>query len=176
MRGKEKLLALVAVFVLALGVVPLLAKPLPYKDTDWLAYESVMYYGDPYEPDDTPAQAKSCPADGPEQFRGFDTDWDQDWVWFPATAGTAYVVETRASSLGSQADTVLDLYDAECKLLAHEDDGGESTDAVLYFRAGYTGIHYARITEWTNSGGNGYWYYLQTHSLGSYCYLPLVLK
>ena len=60
-------------------------------------------------------------------------------------------------------------------MLAHEDDDTKSTDAVLLFRAGYTGPHYARITEWTNSGGSSYWYYLQVYSLDA-TYLPLVLK
>jgi hypothetical protein len=175
MTGKERFLALVTVLVLGLGVAPLLAHPLPYKNTDWLAYENMMYYGDPYEPNDTLIQAKSCPVDGAVQLQGFDTAGDQDWVWFSTTVGTAYVVETRAESLGSEADTVISLYDLNGNFLARADDSPLSSDALLHFRAAYTGTYYAQITEWTNSGGSDYWYYLQIHSLRSH-YLPLVLK
>jgi hypothetical protein len=177
MKGVQKLLLLVTLLVLAFGFLPLLAQPLPYKELDWLSYEATMYYGDAYEPDDSRNLAKAIQVDGAVQLRNFHVRRDQDWVWFYATKGTSYAVETRARPIGSLADTVLELYDYTGQLLDSDDDGGELTDARLPFMAEYTGIHYARVTEWADRFGDVYWYHLAVVKvLPHKIYLPVVTK
>ena len=175
MKGTQKLAAVLTILVLALGFLPLFAQPLPYKDMDWLALGPTIYYGDGYEPDDTRALAGPCPVDGPPQFHSFHASGDQDWVWFYAQAGDFYAIETQAKPLGSLADTVLELYNFTGALLAKDDDGGPLTDALLKFKATYTGIYYVKVSEWADRYGDPYWYYLSV--VGVYRrYLPIVFR
>jgi hypothetical protein len=177
MKNTQKLFAVLTLVILAFGFLPLLAQPLPYEGLDWLSYEPTVYYGDPYEPDDERRLAKECPVGGLFQFHNFDTAGDQDWIWFDAQAGLPYAIETRARPMGSLADTVLELYDRNGALLAFDDDGGPMTDSLLEFEASYTGVYYARVTEWADRCGDAYWYHLGVSGLRPYqVYLPLVTR
>ncbi len=175
MKGTQKLAAVLTLLILAFGFLPLFAQPLPYKELDWLALEPTIYYADPYEPDDTRALARLSLVNGPVQFHNFHASRDQDWIRFTVRAGDHYAIETQARPLGSLADTVLELYDMWGGLLARDDDGGPMTDALLKFEAAYTGMHYARVTEWANRYGDAYWYYLRVVEVHG-VYLPLVVR
>jgi hypothetical protein len=176
MKGTQKLAAVLTILVLAFGFLPLFAQPLPYKEMDWLALEPTIYYADDYEPDDTRNLARPFPANDPLQFHNFHVTGDEDWIWFYAQVGTSYAIETRARPLGSLADTVLELYNLAGALLARDDDGGPMTDALLVFDATYTGIHYARVTEWADRYGDAYWYYLRVVEVQHRVYLPIVMR
>jgi len=64
--------------------------------------------GDPFEPDDSPAQATSIEIGGARQEHTLSPPGDRDYISFQVEAGVAYAVETGA--LGSQCDTLLTLY------------------------------------------------------------------
>lgn len=175
MKGTQKLAAVLTILILAFGFLPLFAQPLPYKELDWLALESAVYYADGYEPDDTRALAKPCPVNGPLQLHNFHADGDQDWIRFTAQGGDHYAIETQARPLGSLADTVIELYNLVGVLLARDDDGGSMTDARLEFEATYSGTYYARVTEWADRYGDAYWYYLRVVEVHR-VYLPIVMR
>jgi hypothetical protein len=160
MKGTEKLFAVLMIMILALGFLPLLAQPLPYEENDWLAYEATMYYGDSFEPDDSRALAQQCPVNSSIQLHNFHVKGDPDWIWFYAEAGVTYLIKTDARTEGSLADTVLELYDRYGLPVSSDDDGGAMTDALLQFQATYTGIYYAKVTEWANRYGSEYSYRL----------------
>ena len=44
MKGSVKLVAIVAFFALYVGLLPVIALPLPYEGLDWLSYGAAMYY------------------------------------------------------------------------------------------------------------------------------------
>ena len=79
---------------------------------------------DTFEADDTCAQAKSIVFDSSVQLHNFHTAQDVDWVKFDVNTGFSYMLET--SYLGKNADTVLELYKADCTtLIAQDNDGGD---------------------------------------------------
>jgi len=175
MKGTQKLLAIVAILLLGLGVLPLLAQPLPYAGTDWLDYEATLYYGDSYEPDDTFDSANQYPLGIAYQVHNFHLPQDRDWVWFDATAGSLYTVQTHASALGSSADTVVYLYDSLGRLLDSDNDGGEGFDSAIYARATYSGRYYVQVQDWRHGYGASYWYHLSVREFDQF-YLPLVRR
>ncbi len=66
----------------------------------------------PYEPNDTCAQAGQITPDGSVQQHSFATPGDTDWVRFDASAGTPYRIEVQIPAT-SPADVALELY-AQC--------------------------------------------------------------
>ncbi len=178
MKGTQKLFVLLTLLVLAFGFLPLFAQRLPYKGLDWLSYQSAMYYGDDYEPDDSQSAAKPCPVNGSSQIHNFHTSGDQDWISFSTEAGSDYTIKTQAWPLGSLADTVLELFNSDGELVGSNDDGN-MTDAILQFQAAYAGTYYARVTEWADRYGTAYWYHLRVIEPGipqSWQYLPLIVR
>lgn len=175
MKGSVKNLVMVAFLILCVGLVPVIALPLPYEGLDWLSYGGEIYYGDIYEPDDTRAQARPYSFSGGSQFHTFHVAGDVDWVWFSTQAGVSYVIQTHASSVGSSADTVINLYDANGDWVAGDDDGGVGSDSRLQFRATYTGIYYVRVQEYWEYFGDAYWYYLNI-ARQSRIYLPILRR
>ncbi len=100
---------------------------------------------DPYEPDNTPAQASLLTATG-SLGHSFHTAGDEDWLTFDAIANTAYAVQ--ASILGSDADTRLELYASDgTTLLATNGNTGGSPEAVLSYTATVTTKVYLRVTN-----------------------------
>ncbi|MCS6889911.1 MAG: bacillolysin, partial [Chloroflexus sp.] len=77
---------------------------------------------DAYEPDNTLSTARPIVVNGAAQTHTFHTAGDQDWVFFAATSGYSYRIETL--NLASCSDTVLELYNSSGTLLAYNDDGG----------------------------------------------------
>lgn len=106
---------------------------------------------DAYEPDDTIAQARTFVVNSSGQNRNFHTTTDVDWVVFGATAGTTYTIYTY--DLGSQADTVLELYNSSGILLAYNDDSGGSLASRIVWTAPATGNYFVKIRPFGASGG-----------------------
>ena len=100
---------------------------------------------DPYEPDDTCAQANDITTDGVPQSHTFHREADEDWGKFTATAGTTYVVET--ANAGPQADTVLALFDACDHDPLASDDNAFGTTARLVWTCSTGGIYYLQVTN-----------------------------
>lgn len=96
---------------------------------------------DPYEPDDTPAQAGWLGNTGPDQARGFDRGSDEDWIRFYVEGGTGVTIET--APLGLDANPYIEVFT----------NGGPPAvegPAAVTFSPGASGIYLMRIT---NAGG-----------------------
>ena len=98
---------------------------------------------DIYEPDDTPAAATDVSC-GETQTHSIDINGDVDWFAVFLEASGTLTVETFNLG-GANPDTVLELYDESCAMLAADDDGGSELWASrLAWTADYTGIHYVK--------------------------------
>ncbi len=84
---------------------------------------TVGFNGDSFEPDDTIPQAKEIGTGADRQTHTLNPPGDRDYVYFWATEGMQYTIET--GNLGDLCDTVLTLYDQEGTELASDDDGAE---------------------------------------------------
>ncbi len=138
--------------VLGGGVLPLSSQisPTPFLLTPSLisptATTGPMVGADPYEPDDSIAQAKSITADGTLQTHNLHVEGDRDYVSFIAEAGTGYSIETL--NLGSDIDTIIYLYDSQENELALDDDSGEETwDSRILWIAPSSGTYYVMIRD-----------------------------
>jgi Zn-dependent metalloprotease len=105
---------------------------------------------DSYEDDDSPAQASSITPNGGIQTHNFHDAGDVDWVQFSATAGLNYVIETL--NLGSQSDTVLELYDTDATtLITTDDDSGGGRASRIEWAAPANGTYYLRVRHYISS-------------------------
>jgi PKD repeat protein len=108
--------------------------------------------GDAYEADDTCAEASAIEVTGASQVHTLHASADIDWVAFPATAGTTYVIQARVPPT-STADVNLELYEA-CDGDGRDDqDPTFAADVRVTFRAVRSGDHYLRLR---NSDPNVY--------------------
>ncbi|MHC4527606.1 MAG: pre-peptidase C-terminal domain-containing protein, partial [Planctomycetota bacterium] len=98
---------------------------------------------DGYEPDNFPADATAI-GDGEGQSHTIHTDGDVDWLSVTVQTGEFLVVETSNLS-GSNADTVLELYDSSCNPLTNDDDGGAGLASRMGWTATYDGLHYVKV-------------------------------
>ncbi len=101
--------------------------------------------GDPYEEDDSPADARSLAvgtAARPADSRNFCPGYDEDWLSFSLKKEKVYVLETTGFAAG--ADTVLTLFDSDQTTeLAANDDYGYLDSSRLAFRPAKDGVYYA---------------------------------
>lgn len=105
---------------------------------------------DAYEPDDTCSQARSITVDGPVQRHDFHTTLDIDWVKFTANRDYRYTIET--SNLGDVADTVLELYQADCTTRTDwDDDSGPGWGSRIVWDAYSEGVLHAKIRPLSGS-------------------------
>ncbi len=76
--------------------------------------------GDAYEADNSQNTARPISVDGASQRHTFHIPGDQDWVYFDASANTAY--DIRTLNLATSNDTVLELYSNLGTLISTNDD------------------------------------------------------
>ncbi|MBF0549960.1 MAG: carboxypeptidase regulatory-like domain-containing protein [Deltaproteobacteria bacterium] len=101
---------------------------------------------DQYEPDDTPAQAKVIVINDVPQHHNFDHPGDQDWVKFYGAMGEVYTIKT--SNLGSNCDTVIELYDSDgATLLRKVDNGGPGEPETLEWTCPKESLYYVRVYD-----------------------------
>lgn len=103
---------------------------------------------DAFEPDNAAGAARAIAVGGASQAHNFcAADDTSDWVWFEASQGTAYRIETH--DLESASNTVLTLYDeAGTTVLAADDDGGaESRSSRIDWTSPATSKLLVRVTE-----------------------------
>jgi len=119
---------------------------------------SVPTFGDSYEPDDTPAQAKWITADGTRQTHNFHVGGDPDWVKVNLVAGTQYIFQT--SNLGANCDTNLCLYDeGGSSLVVCDDDsggGGASRMAWIPYMSGTYYLLVQHVSSSVSGSGTNY--------------------
>lgn len=101
---------------------------------------------DPYEPDDSIAQAAPVATDGTPQKRSLHAEGDRDQAYFDAEQGRAYTIET--VELGPEIDTIIYLYDGQGQELAHNDDGTEERLASrIIWIAPESGAYYVMVRD-----------------------------
>lgn len=107
---------------------------------------------DSYEPDNSPATARSITVNGAAQNHNFHIAGDQDWVTFNATSGTVYTIRT--SGLQSSADTVLALFANNGSLLLTQNDdyGGSLASQIVWTATANAPLH-VRVTNFGGRGG-----------------------
>ena len=108
---------------------------------------------DAYEVDDSAATAQAITTDGVPQAHTFQRFNDYDWVKFTMTAGMAYTITT--SALGTQSDTILELYSTNGLTLLTSNDNctlGNPASCIKGWTVPTTGVYYVRVR---NASGNG---------------------
>jgi hypothetical protein len=111
----------------------------------FIPQEQPEYAPDVWEPDDSLAEASEIETGSP-QTHDLHTQADRDWLYFPATRGHIYTIET--ANLGDDIDTEIYLYDDEGNLLAQNDDGRSMEEpwaSRLVWAAERTNILYVMI-------------------------------
>ncbi len=132
----------------------------------------VLETADTFEDDNTYTNAKSiipAGAGSSGQTHTFSHPGDVDWVKFSATWGKTYNITT--TSLGSNSDTTLELYDLTGQgLLATTDNcnSGTSASCINNWVAPPGGTFYIKISNKNNGGGcTGYNYSLAVQETGA---------
>lgn len=107
---------------------------------------------DPFEPNDTAAQAKPLTLGAPPAQHAFSFPGDQDWLTFTATANQPYRLETLA--LAAATDTYLCVYGADPTTpLACDDDSGAGLGSKLLWQAPTSGQYYLRLYHYAAEAG-----------------------
>lgn len=107
---------------------------------------------DPFEPDNSPAEASWITADGIYQRHNFDSATDVDWLKLRAIRSRTYYIWT--DRLGNGADTVLSLIDQDgvTVLIQNDDEPGRGLASGLVWTAPGTGVYYIRIEDFNTKG------------------------
>ena len=105
--------------------------------------------GDPYEPDNRQALAKSAP-NGRLQFRSIYRAGDTDWIRF--SIGRHGAQKVTFETAGSDGDTQIWLFTSQLHLVASDDDSGVGDFSKIVLPALPPGTYYGRIRENGNNG------------------------
>ena len=110
---------------------------------------------DPFEPNDTPAQAVSLDPDGTIHQLDFGFDGDQNWFKFEAEAGVTYTMTTL--NLDTLADTIMFLFEPpnfnELDAIASSDDyDPPSLASQIVWTAPESKTYYFMIRDWADVG------------------------
>lgn len=135
---------------------------------------------DEYEEDSLPEQAAWIDFEQ-AQFHTFCGVGDEDWIYFWATQGRLYVIET--GDLGPTTDTVLTLYDADATTVLAENDDIAFPDNLasqVKWTAQADGLLYAKVRHWSSQvAGNAVTYTVRVIDQGPEVYrlhLPVMLR
>lgn len=101
---------------------------------------------DALENDDALDLAKLVTPNNTVTAHNFCPGGDTDWLVFTAAAGTAYLLES--TDLGPEADTVIELYDANGVLLAQNDDHTPGASSQVVFTPAKSGNYFARVRQY----------------------------
>jgi len=105
---------------------------------------------DSYEVDDTSGQAKLITVNAAVQNRNnYSVTHKLDWAYFSATAGSQYTIQTL--NLGTNADTVLYLYNSSLTQLAYDDDSGPGLASLIIWTCPTTGTYYVMEAPYSDS-------------------------
>lgn len=120
---------------------------------------------DPFEPDNTIAQAHLLVANSAREIHHFYPDSDVDWFRFSATSGTVYRISTsniilkhRFGSRTLQSDTFLSLYDADGTTLLYRNDNlalaNDRLESWILFQCTRDGQYYVTVRDATPRNAN----------------------
>lgn len=102
---------------------------------------------DAYEPDDSFAAASSMAVNSSQNHNHYDDI--SDYVKFDAIAGYQYTIST--SNLGSEADTIIELYNSSYSILARNDDinfNAGNLASNIVWTASSSGTYYVLVDGW----------------------------
>ncbi len=91
---------------------------------------------------------------------------DVDFYAFNATKGAYYRIETEAARYRAAVDTVLEIYNADGKLLASTDDIAFSKDSRLYWQAPADGKYFVAVRDLHGRTGPRMLYHLVVQPTG----------
>jgi hypothetical protein len=86
---------------------------------------------------------------------------EEDWFRFPAVKDKPLEVSVYARRLRSPLDSVLQIYDADGKSVASDEDGAGGADSSLKFTPGHSTNYYARIQDTLGHGGRDFSYRIE---------------
>jgi hypothetical protein len=125
----------------------------PATPTNTVAPPVLISGADAYEPDDTLVESRHILTDGSPQAHNLHTQGDRDYVYFQASEGNVYTIET--FGLGAEIDTIIYLYDAQEQELARNDDWTEGSLASrIVWIAPSGGTYYVMIRD-LSEGSSG---------------------
>ncbi len=101
--------------------------------------------GDPYENDDTCANARPISTDGTVQTHTFHVAGDRDWIKFTAAAHKTYIIQT--TNPGARSDPVLFLYDACDDVPLGSDDNAFGQTVRLEWDIETAGTYYLKLQQ-----------------------------
>lgn len=151
---------------------------------------------DIYEPDDRAAQARSYADFGVTESHTFHVDGDQDWLKFPAKAGSRYLIQTwRELTYTVAVNTVVWLYGDEGRtaltynvgttesVFPPPEDTGPILNSRLVWQATTDGDLYVSVenymtqpVSWVPTFGSKARYAIRIDELAQAAYLPLVQR
>ncbi|PDW00364.1 pre-peptidase C-terminal domain-containing protein [Candidatus Chloroploca asiatica] len=104
---------------------------------------------DAFEDDNSRNSARVVVVGSAATNRNFCPAGDEDWIAFVAEAGKNYLVD--AIALGAEADTVVELYDANQVLLALNDDFTPGTSSQVSLTEARAGTYFVRVRQYNPS-------------------------
>ena len=121
------------------------------------------------EPDDTWAEANFAHF-GNSRNNYIGVAGDVDYYAFYGSVGERYIIEVEASTLGSDLDPVLTLYDSDGTTELAENDDAGSLDSRIDFTVPAEGYYYLRVREYNHTieGGPRSFYKLLVRSRSVY--------
>ncbi len=104
---------------------------------------------DAYEPDSTYSLAKQIIPGAAPQSHSL-TGGDKDWLYFSASGGTTYTVQTFG-----QTDTYLNLFSPDgATIIMSNDDNGADLNAKIVWKCLSSGTYYFEVSSLYGGGGN----------------------
>ncbi|MBN2004707.1 MAG: pre-peptidase C-terminal domain-containing protein, partial [Anaerolineae bacterium] len=104
---------------------------------------------DTFEDDDSRDDASIVLPDNTTTMHNFCPGGDHDWVAFYATGGKSYVIRT--TNPGPEADTVIELYNADGVLLAQNDDHTPGTTSQVALASASAGTYFVKVYQYNPS-------------------------
>ena len=85
---------------------------------------------------------------------------------FDAEKDETFLFEVNSRSLGLPLDSVLEVWDVNGKRLVESDDGQQTKDSRLYWKAAVEGQHFVSIRDLHGRGGERFVYHLKAEPVG----------
>jgi len=85
---------------------------------------------------------------------------------FDAKKGETFLFEVNSRSLGLPLDSVLEVWNETGKRLVESDDGQQTKDSKLYWKAPADGKHFVSIRDLHGRGGERFLYHLKAEPVG----------
>ena len=97
---------------------------------------------------------------GGEEFGEIGTRRDRDYFVFEGKKGDSVTIDITAETIGSELDSVLELYQPNGRRIAYNDDDGMSFDSFLNVELPEDGQYAIRVRAYRYRGGPGEFYIL----------------